>query len=1190
MYIKSIDLVGFKSFIDKTRLQLEPGISCVVGPNGSGKSNVSDAVRWVIGEQNPRSLRGQKMEDVIFAGSGKRKAIGMAEVALTIDNSDGSLPLEFSEVTVARRAYRSGESEYLINGKTCRLKDIYNLFVDCGVTSDSFSMVGQGRIHEMVGMKPEERRCLIEEAAGIVRYRNRKREAMRKLDNTQRNLERVEDIVSDLAARVGPLGEQAEKAASCREMTEAANRLEISLIAQNLAEYQNKLKQLKESQNQSEKELLTQESGFAAAEAQAEEIRLEITRREETVDKKQQALFQLATDKEKVEARIGVALAQKKAAEENILRLEKEMAGLTSKDGGFIDLVTEKEADKAALDGKIKQTATALTQQEAALEVAKNKAADCGEQVATAKEEAFDLANQLAQIKNEITYQDQLIATARQTLAKIDEDLKRLAAVGENLTAEKERLSRELKAAAENGKEKQIQLQQVEERTKQRDGKQQELAEAEVMLRYSWNAQNSRLQMLQELQEKYEGYYPGVRALLLAAKKGQAAASGIIGVMAELLEVRPGCETALETALGGALQNIVTKTEKDARDAIDYLKKNQAGRVTLLPLDAIRARRNETLDKVLSMPGVIGRGVDLVKCSKEVRPAAEFLLNNLLVVESLPVANQAARQLQYQCKVVTLEGDMVNPGGAMSGGSREKRQGDLLARKEEIRELARQVAELAQKAQTAKTELDGLKAQEAGDKEERAALRESLRQLEMSRLALDKDLQHLTASAQSEAKERESLTWEKTEQEKEVVELTKRQAALKEELSHWQEINEQAGNNISENQAAYDAAAAALDECQKRVADLRVELARLEQEGQSLAAELKRLKGEKTGLFQEIEEKKAQLLHFEKQRDLCREDHHKAKDELQEMEEQYHLRQNQLNTDRHELQIMEESAAAQEKAAKELRQAMEKQRESLHQQEIKKAKLETEWDNEMQKLRENFGLTYEEAAPLILPDLSRREASLRVRELRQAIFALGAVNMGAIEEYQEVKERYEFLTAQRADLLSARKSLDKVIKEMDNIMNRRFQETFGKVSQEFNKAFVRLFGGGQASLSLTDPENLLETGVELSVSPPGKTIANYNLLSGGEKSLIGIALMFGIFQVRPSPFCVLDEVDSALDEANVDRFGEYLRELAGNTQFLLISHRQGTMEAAQVLWGVTMEEDGISKVVSVKLTDMEAAS
>jgi len=1190
MYIKSIDLVGFKSFIDKTQLHLEPGISCVVGPNGSGKSNVADAVRWVIGEQNPRSLRGQKMEDVIFAGSGKRKAIGMAEVALTIDNSDGSLPLEFTEVTVARRSYRSGESEYLINGKACRLKDIYNLFVDCGVTSDSFSMVGQGRIHEMVGMKPEERRCLIEEAAGIIRYRNRKREAMRKLDNTQRNLERVEDIVSDLAERVGPLGEQAEKAVSCREMTEAADRLEISLIAQNLGEYKNKLEQLNDSQSQGEKELLAYEASLSATEAQAEEIRLEMVRLEEAVDKKQQALFQLATAKEKTEAKIGVALAQKKAAEENILRLEKEMTGLASKDGGFMDLVAEKEAAKNALDTKVSDTAAALAGEEAGLEEAKNKAADCGEQVETAKEEAFDLANQMAQMKNEITYQDQLITTARQALTKIEEEFRRLADTAKNLSAEKERLRRELAAAEESAEGKQTKLRQVEERTKQRDAKQQELAEAEVMLRYSWNAQQSRLQMLQELQEKYEGYFPGVRALLLAAKKKQPEAAGIVGVMAELLEVRSGCEAALEAALGGALQNIVTKTEKEARDAIDYLKKNQAGRVTLLPLDAIRARRNDALDKVLAMPGVIGRGIDLVQCSKEVRPAAEFLLNNLLVVKTLPVANQAARELQYQCKVVTLEGDMVNPGGAMSGGSREKRQGDLLARKEEIRELARQVADLAEKAQAAKEELVALKQEEAADKEERTALREALRQLEMSRLALEKDLQHLTLSANSEEKERENLTWEKEEQEKEITQLAKRQLGLKEELSRWQEVNEQAGRNISESQAAYDTAAAVYEACRGRAANLRVELARLEQEAQGLGAEIRRLKGEKTGLFQEIEEKKAQLLHFEKQRDLCQEEYHAAKEELQELEQQYHLQQKELHESRHELQVMEESAAAKDKTAKELRQAIEKQRDSLHQQEVKKAKLETEWDNETKKLQENFGLAYAEALPLMMADLSRRESSLRVKELRQAILALGVVNMAAIEEYAQVKEKYEFLTVQRADLLAARKSLDKVIKEMDNIMNRRFQETFGKVSQEFNKAFVRLFGGGHASLALTDPENLLETGVELIVAPPGKTITNYNLLSGGEKSLIGIALMFGIFQVRPSPFCVLDEVDSALDEANVDRFGEYLRELAERTQFLLISHRQGTMEAAQVLWGVTMEEDGISQVVSVKLTDMKEAS
>lgn len=1187
MYIKSIDLVGFKSFIDKTQLRLEPGISCVVGPNGSGKSNVADAVRWVVGEQNPRSLRGQKMEDVIFSGSGKRKAIGMAEVTLTIDNSTGELPLEFNEVTVTRRAYRSGEGEYLINGKTCRLKDIYNLFVDSGITSDSFAMVGQGRIHEIVSMKPEERRCLIEEAAGIIRYRNRKREAMRKLDNTQRNLERVGDIIGELAQRIGPLEEQAQKARSCQEMTETADELEIGLITQVLGECREKLAAVQSEHHALEKEAAQKEGELAAAEAKGEELRLESTGLTEAVNQKQQTLFELSTAKEKQEARMGVAQAQEKAAAENKSRLEEEMAALTSKDGGFVDLVAEKEAAQEIVTDKLAIAATDLQELEKQLTEEKNQVTDLAQQVEMAKEEAFDLASQMAQMKNEILYQDQQIATARQSLLKIETEFAAMGEVQEKAVAERNRLEKALQETEAQSSKTKAELAKLLQNGETRDKAKRQWAEQEVSLRYALNSQQSRLQMLQELAEKYEGYYPGVRALLLAAKKTNPPVSGICGVMAELLTVQSGCEVALDAALAGSLQNIVVKTEKEARLAIEYLKNNKSGRVTLLPLDAIKPRENPNIKKVLSMAGVVGRGIDLVQCRPEIQPAAAFLLNQLLVVENLQVASKAARELQYQCKIVTLDGDMVNPGGAMTGGSREKRSGDLLSRKEEIQKLRQQVADLSQQAQKAKKELANLEQAEETAKAMQSRLRDSLQELEMSKLVLVKDLQHLDQTSGNEERQRQSLLWEKEKQEKEIASLSKRQKDLQEQLAHWQETDAQLTQNISQVQKVYETAATQLEATRLKEADAKVAYARLQEEARNLAGEIQRLKGEKTGLFQEIAEKERQLAHFTTEQSRCQADYNEAKASLQALEWQSHEQQKDLATSRHQLQLLEENVQKQEKWAKDLRKQVEEAKEGLHLQEVKQAKLETEWENETAKLQENFQLTYEEAALRAPQEISRREATGRLRELRRNIAALGPVNMGAIAEYAEVKERYEFLTAQREDLLAARKSLDKVIREMDSIMNRRFQETFYRVSEEFNKVFNRLFGGGKASLSLTDPENLLETGVELLVEPPGKKLTNYNLLSGGEKALIGISLMFGIFQVRPSPLCVLDEVDAALDEANVDRFGEYLQELSRHTQFLLISHRQGTMEAAQALWGVTMEEEGISKVVSVKLSDLQ---
>ncbi len=1188
MHIKYIDLVGFKSFVDKTRLSLEPGISCVVGPNGSGKSNVSDAVRWVFGEQNARHLRGQKMEDVIFSGSGKRKATSMAEVSLTIDNSDGKLPLEFGEITVVRRAYRSGDSEYLINGKSCRLKDIYNLFVDSGITADSFSMVGQGRIHELVNMKPEERRNLIDEAAGIVRYRNRKKEAVRKLENTQRNLERVADVIGELADRLGPLQQQAQKATSYLELTGVADALEISLLAQNLKEYQTRLETNQQNQAEMEKRIAEQDAAIGAAEAQSEELRLEMARLNEAANQRQQDFLALTTMREKTEARIGVAQAQKNAARENILRLEQELASLSDQDEGFLELASAKEASQQALTEKIaglqQQSATAQQQ----LEEAKEAADGWSDQLEAAREEAFELANEQARLKNELSYQRQLLENAQRALLRVQQTLAAQQSAYRDQDTEKQKIAAALEEAARSLQEKKSRLADLEQQQLERQKQQQQAGEQEVALRFQLNSLQSRVQALSELKERYEGYYPGVRTLLQQAKQGRL--SGIVGVMAELLEVQPGCETAFDAALGAGLQNIVTRSERDAREAISYLKQHRGGRVTLLPLDALRPKKNSAMERALGLPGVVGRAIDLVRCEQAVRPAAEFLLNNLLVTKTLEDASRAAKAAAYQCRIVTLEGDMINPGGAMSGGSREKSSSDLLARKEELQRLKKQAAQIEKDYQQAQAVLTKLKAEEAAAQQQSQELRLAQQQGELARLALEKDLQHWQDLASGRQKEQENLEWEQQQQAQQAAELTASVARLQENLAGWETQNQQANATIAAIQQQWEQAKGILEEKRETAGALQVELARLEQESFSLTAEIKRLREEKTDLFTAVAQKNQALAQFQQQLQRCTEEYERARQELQSLEQRSHGEEQSILQMRNRLQEMESQAALTEQQARALRRDSEAAKEELHRLEVKLARIETELANEENKLREGFSLTLEEALPKIDETLSRTETSKQVKELRRQIAALGTVNVDAIEEFQQVNERYTFLTSQKQDLEEARVSLEKVIREMDSIMNSRFKKAAAAVSSEFGKVFSRLFGGGHAALELTDPENLLETGVELVVEPPGKRLTNYNLLSGGEKALIGIALMFAIFHVNPSPFCVLDEVDAALDEANVERFGEYLQELSASTQFLLISHRQGTMEAAQALYGVTMEEEGISKVVSVKLTDVAQAS
>jgi len=1176
-------MLGFKSFPGKTKISFEEGISCIVGPNGAGKSNISDALRWVLGEQSARNLRGGKQEDVIFGGSKKRKALGMAEVTLTLDNSDGLLNKPYTEIAVTRRTFRGGGGEFYINNQACRLKDIHDLFVDTGVGVEGVSLISQGRVNELIAAKPEERRAVVEEAAGIVKYRNRKREAMRKLDETERHLERVSDIIGELTGRIEPLRCQAEQAELYLTQREEADKCAITLAVRLLSEFEDKLKQQTGLIEQSDNALLAADTRRLSLAAQREEWRSEQARLDEAAAALAKRFYELQGQVEREDAARAVTEGQLEHARVNTRRLNFELAEL--------DKVEKARRDEArALTGHVR-----ATEQEVEELLALVNEGLCGEEerraalayleqkVAKVREQAFDAANSLAQGRNQLHYQQQLAEKNHAAAARLKAQRQELTdniAQSATRSGEIQLLKQELHDQAE---EERRELAEQQQGVKNHNDAVGELAAAETELRYRAHALSVRVNMMEDMRKNYEGFFPGVRAILTTKNKGEAALSGLIDVAANLLTAPPKYQVAVETYLGASLQNIVSRTQQAARQAIAYLKEKELGRATFLPLDALKVRPKADIRAVSGRPGVHGLASELVSCTDEIRPAADFLLNQLLVVEDMATAVKAAKELGYRHPVVTLEGDMVNPGGSLSGGSRAQKGGDLLGKSRELMEAQAKLKQL-------KLELNQgeLKLQEA---------RDHLSALTVLAEDISAHLQEIANQQYTLTHEEESLARERQTLSRQLLALDNDLASLADESTlieeQQRELTEQLNEAASEEQALTvrlseltTQLAAQSNEWEGEKEDInrqRVELAAREQKLVGQRKSLERIETEIDNIHWDQEEKSADLTHCQEELSQLQTTLEATQSHLVDLREALIGAEQEMEQARHGLAAETARIAEVEKEEKELSSRCGELREQLHQQEIKKARMEADCENERAKLSEQFNMTLAEASECPQAEGSRTALLTRLQQLKKEMATLEPVNIAAIEEYREVTERYLFLTSQRADLLQAREQLDTVIVEMDSIMSSRFRQAFNRLSEEFDKSFRRLFGGGQAALILTEPEEILSTGVELSVTLPGKKIINYNLLSGGEKVLIGIALMFAVMAVRPSPFILMDEVDAALDEANIDRFTTYLRELSQRAQCVMISHRQSTMEAADSLWGVTMEEEGVSKLLSVRL-------
>ncbi|WP_418790086.1 chromosome segregation protein SMC [Phosphitispora sp. TUW77] len=1184
MYLKRIEAQGFKSLADRIELQFIPGITAVVGPNGSGKSNIADAVRWVLGEQSAKTLRGAKMEDVIFSGSDKRKSVGMAEVSLTLDNSTSIFALDYSEITVTRRVYRSGESEFLINKSPCRLRDIHELFMDTGIGREGYSIIGQGKIDEILSARAEDRRNIIEEAAGIVKYKNRKQQAVKKLNDTEQNLVRINDIISELELQIDPLEEQSKKAGEYLGYRNELVELEVNVVINHIEDQKQKLDEIINQNDDLQKKVIGLETGLRNRESEIEKHKLASSKIDEEIAVIQKGIYDAGNLIEKKEAEITVARQRLQDIGKQKDGLKAEIEELRNKG--------ESERRKHAGDAQ-------------SLDELRLRLADKGEKLYRAEEQLSLLENELSEEQQKIEEKkadiiDLLneIAGVRNAINSGETDVKNLGRRIKDLELQGETLKQEYIQIIEREKDLDLKLEAINEsisglknenagfRDREIDlsGQLKKLAGELERNRNLLGQKSSRLKALEDLQNDYEGYFRGVKEVLTAGKTGREC-PGICGVVAELISVPEKYETAVEVALGSAIQHIVIETDGDARKAIEFLKKKKIGRATFLPLNTIKPSKDKKTETVSAGDGVYGRASSLVESDTRYLHIIDYLLGRVIIVDDLKTAIQTARDMGHTMKIVTLDGDVINPGGPMTGGSYKKGSSSLLGRSREIAETREQrdflkirVGELQQTDAALHKEYDETK---------RCITKNEsfLQALWIEKTSLEKDLENIR---KDKIKAETAQNLAEDEKTNLVNELKHVQINLEEFHVRLLDLHSkdcETRKAIEEQQVWLKGTLDERTRLSQQVTAIKVELAGLQQEEVNYARIIERVKDAIKDIEVQVQRKQDQVIELDVLKEqlqqeitghlLTLEEYSRNKGEAEEL----------LNKRKNEKQSVLAHIMEEEVIIKKLVRETGVIREQQHSSDMKRARLEFEIENSLTKLGDEFNITYEEALFKKTEITNKRDASARIKNLKELISALGNVNLGAIEEFEKVRERFEFLTKQYTDMEQAKQSLYKVIDEMDQIMTHKFREAYLEINRNFSLVFLRLFGGGKAELILTDSENVLETGIDIVAQPPGKKAQHLSLLSGGERALTAISLLFAILKTKPSPFCVLDEIEASLDEANVDRFAAYLKEFAANTQFIVITHRKGTMEVADIIYGVTMDDASVSKLVSMKFSD-----
>ncbi|MDP1417932.1 chromosome segregation protein SMC [Peribacillus simplex] len=1182
MFLKRLDVVGFKSFAEKISIDFVPGVTAVVGPNGSGKSNVTDAVRWVLGEQSAKSLRGAKMEDIIFSGSDTRKALNFAEVSLTLDNETNSLPIDFHEVSVTRRVYRSGESEFFINNQGCRLKDIIDLFMDSGLGREAFSIISQGKVEEILSSKAEERRVIFEEAAGVLKYKTRKRKAESKLTETQDNLNRVHDILHELEGQVEPLKIQSSLAKEFLAKKEELEQIEVALTVFEIEELYEKWEKLShelEKHNEMEQQMAGQ---LHDREAHLKKLRDSLATLESSINGLQEILLNASEELEKLEGRKEVLKERKKNAAQNKSQLEK---AIVEGEAAVERLSLQKERETEilnALNLEVKGIQETLHEKQKSLGLFNS---DIEAMIEAKKSDYIEWLNKQASAKNEKQYLLQQLTQQEHKNAKLDLENEKFLTERMGITAKKMEYSQLMDNVTKQLEEHVTYFRNQQNKLNAAKDTYQK-QETTLYKAYQFLQQaKSRKELLEEMEDDYAGFFQGVKEVL----KAKETLRGIEGAVAELIKVPKEYETAIETALGGAMQHVVVEREEHAREAISFLKKNRYGRATFLPLSVIKAREvsSSQLSVLKSHSAFVGTGSSLIQYDDRHAAIAENLLGTVMITTDLKGANDLAKMMQHRFRFVTLEGDIVNPGGSMTGGALKQKTTSLLSRKTELEELNHKLAAMEAKTNQLEKQVKQLKVDVGVQEQTLEQTRKTGERLRLQEQTLKGEIREVELQERNVNERLHLYDLDKNSYLEEQQQKTARLEELEELLESCKKEIEGLDRLISEMTEQKQSQQSSKESLAEETNELRVMLASKRGQLQNQKEKMERIESDLSKETSRLAENKEDLGLLTNEMT----DSSSGEESLEDMAQQKLLDKNGAiegitikKREKNELLTQVETLELSLKEENRLYRGIV---EVIKDEEVKLTRLDVELENRLDHLREEYTLSFEgakEQYPLMLP---AEEAQKRVKLIKLAIEELGTVNLGAIDEYARVAERYEFLLSQKEDLQQAKDTLFQVIDEMDDEMKRRFADTFYSIREEFEQVFKALFGGGRAELKLTNPDDLLNTGVDIIAQPPGKKLQNLSLLSGGERALTAIALLFSILKVRPVPFCILDEVEAALDEANVVRFSQFLRKFSRETQFIVITHRKGTMEEADVLYGITMQESGVSKLVSVRMEESE---
>lgn len=1182
MILKALEMQGFKSFPDKTVLEFNKGITAVVGPNGSGKSNISDAVRWVLGEQSTKTLRGSKMEDVIFSGTDVRKAKGFAEVTLRLDNTDRSLNKDSDEVSVTRRYYRSGDSEYLVNGESARLRDVNELFMDTGLGRDGYSIVGQGKIADMVSPKASERRDMLEEAAGISHFRYRRGDAIKRLAQAEENLVRLRDILSELESRVGPLKAQSEKAQKFIVLAGERKNLEIGIWLNTIDKTGEKMRD--------------QEHKIEIAEASHKEAQDELSKIGEMIDKAADGTRDINIKLEEIrnsasgfEEKLSDIDSQIKVAENSILHNNETIERINR------DKASENETEQN-IDAAVSAARECIQKAEEQIADATRQMDELSKQEETYRLNSSEFSDRAAALSGEISALSVRLADCRVTAetanSSIEEIRSRISAIDESMGTRKDDYDALLKRKADaeaSLKEIQDEIVSVknaidgytlrfENRGKKADSVKLAIDEKQRELHKG----QDRVRLLEDLEKNMEGYFGAVKAVM--KESGRGALRGIYGPVSQLITVKDKYSAAIETALGAAVQNIVVDNETDAKRAMGFLKEHRAGRATFLPITAIKGRvlSEQGLD---DQYGFVSVASDLVSYDNKYSEIIRWLLGRTAVAEDIDSAIAIAKKYSYRFRIVTLDGQVINAGGSMTGGSRVQNAG-ILSRGNEIERIKGSLASmqkeldgmlsdyklLSEDASAAKAELEGAEGDLLRAKEE------NIRREGELKLASDK-LTSVSSGVKELLEEKETL-------EKRIESVSSGAEAARSQIDELKETLENKEKELESITGDSKTLQKNREEVASKAAEIRLRIVSLQKDVEANTDEITRLKNRKTGHLDRLSELDGEIREIEEKNDELRALTERLSADEKALKANHGDAQNQINeliSQRDELEKQANDLRLHERAKSEERERLSGDIARL---EERKIAMRNEYDNLTSKLYDEYQLTRREAAALEIEIDDYSLAAKRLAELKSQIRALGSVNVSAIEEYKEVSERYEFLSGQINDVETSRAELNKMIDDLTGKMAEQFREQFNRINSCFGQTFIELFGGGKAELRLEDERDVLGSDIEIKVQPPGKNVQNINLLSGGEKGLSAIALLFAILKVTPAPFCIFDEVEAALDDVNVSRYAQYVRRMTKNTQFILITHRRGTMEEADVLYGVTMQEKGVSKLLELKTAEM----